>query len=286
VQAAAVAVALVVGAGGSGAGPAEAAARPHESAPAATVAAPVAARDPLRWQPTQGTTWQIQYQGRVDISSSAAAYDLDNEVSKAQVRALHRAGRHVICYFSAGSWEKWRADAGAFPASVLGAKLDGWPGERWLDIRKRSVLRPIMKKRIKVCDRKGFDAVDPDNVEGYKSHPGFPLTGKAQLKYNKMIARLAHRRGLAVGLKNDLGQITKLHRHFDFAVNEQCVQYSECGKLRPFLDEHKPVFHVEYVTGKPSASKVARSAACTAYASLGMSTVVKHLRLDAWIRTC
>lgn len=244
------------------------------------------AKPPRHWKPATGSSWQIQYEGRIDTAMAVQVYDLDNEVPKALVRSLHRAGHRVICYFSAGSWENWRTDAGRFPAAVLGARLDGWPGERWLDIRQRSVLKPIMKERIKQCDRKGFDAVDPDNVEGYQNHPGFPLTGRQQLAYNKMIARLAHKRGLAVGLKNDLGQIKKLHRHFDFAVNEQCVQYSECDRLRPFLRAGKPVFHVEYVTGRPSQAEVARSAACTSYASLGMSTVIKHLRLDAWRRTC
>jgi hypothetical protein len=63
----------------------------------------------------------------------------------------------------AGSYEEWRTDAASFTASVLGTPLDGWPGERWLDIRS-PVVRGIMEKRIKACKDKGFLAVDPDNV--------------------------------------------------------------------------------------------------------------------------
>jgi hypothetical protein len=205
-------------------------------------------------------------------------YDLDNEVSRAQVRALHRAGRHVICYFSAGSWEKWRADAGAFPASVLGAKLDGWPGERWLDIRKRSVLAPIMRARVRMCARKGFDAVEFDNVDGYQNATGFPLTGAQQLRYDVFLANAAHRRGMSVLLKNDLGQIPKLLRYFDGALNEQCFQYRECRALRRFVRAGKPVFHVEY--------KLAASAFCTKANRRNFNSLRKRLSLDAWRVPC
>ncbi len=37
-----------------------------------------------------------------------------------------------------------------FPASVLGSK-NGWPGEKWLDIRQTSVLLPIMESRVQKC---------------------------------------------------------------------------------------------------------------------------------------
>lgn len=53
----------------------------------------------------------------------------------------------MICYFSAGSWEDWRPDAGQFPDSVKGNNLEDWPGEKWLDIRQIDVLAPIMGAR-------------------------------------------------------------------------------------------------------------------------------------------
>ena len=71
--------------------------------------------------------------------------------------ALHRRGAYVICYLSAGSFEDWRSDAGRYPASVLGRPLDGWPGERWVDVRRTDVLLPILRDRIARCRAKGFD---------------------------------------------------------------------------------------------------------------------------------
>ena len=100
---------------------------------------------------------------------------------------LHADGSAVVCYISAGSWERWRPDADRFPERVLG-RSNGWPGERWLDIRRRGVLRPIMEARLDMCARKGFDAVEFDNVDGYANRTGFPLTGADQLRYNVFLA--------------------------------------------------------------------------------------------------
>jgi hypothetical protein len=85
---------------------------------------------------------------------------------------------------------------------VLGRALDGWPGERWLDIRSIDVIAPIMKARIARCARKRFDAVEPDNIDGYQNSSGFPLSRSDQLRYNRWFARHVHRKGMSVALKN------------------------------------------------------------------------------------
>jgi hypothetical protein len=163
------------------------------------------------------------------------------------------------------------------PGSLLG-RGNGWRGERWLDIRKLSVLRPLMAKRMDMCRDKGFDAVEPDLTDGYRNRTGFPLNPAHQLAYNRAMARLAHDRGLAIGLKNDLDQIPQLVRDFDFAVNEECFQYRECGVLSAFIKAGKPVFHVEYDldTGQ----------FCAAAKALGFSSMKKKLKLDAWRQPC
>jgi hypothetical protein len=58
---------------------------------------------------------------------------------------------------------------------------------------------------------------------------------------------MAHRMGFAVGLKNDLSQADILQPYFDFAINEQCFQYDECGAFQPWPSQYgKAVFNVEY----------------------------------------
>ena len=78
------------------------------------------------------------------------------ENSAAVVAALHARQRKVICYVSVGSWEEWRPDASGFPAEVIGKDYGGWPGEKWLDIRRIDLLAPLMRARLDECKAKGF----------------------------------------------------------------------------------------------------------------------------------
>ncbi|SFX07871.1 endo alpha-1,4 polygalactosaminidase [Streptomyces atratus] len=231
-----------------------------------------------RWRPGPGIGWQWQLSGRLDPTVDVPVYDIDGFDHKASVvDDLHRRGRKVICYLSTGAWEDFRPDAGKFPASVRG-RSNGWEGEYWLDIRRTDVLEPLMERRIEMCADKGFDAVEPDNMDGYRNRTGFPLTAADQLRYNRLIARIAHRHGLAVGLKNDLGQIPELEPDFDFAVNEQCAQYEECGELTPFVKAGKAVFHVEY--------ELPVSRFCAESRRLGLSSLLKKYELGVEREEC
>jgi hypothetical protein len=231
------------------------------------------------WHPTKGLTWQWQLSGRLDLTVNAAVYDVDAvDATAADVAALHRAGRKAICYVDVGSYEKGRPDAARFPAAVIGKVMDGWPDERWVDIRRWDVLGPILRDRFATCVQKGFDGVEPDNVDGYANRTGFPLTAADQLAYNRNVADLAHRLGLAVGLKNDVDQARTLAPAFDFAVNEECADYDECDPLSVFVKAGKPVFHTEY--------SLRLGAFCAATKKLGFSSIRKHLALDAWRQSC
>ncbi|MFG2333733.1 endo alpha-1,4 polygalactosaminidase [Streptomyces sp. NPDC048604] len=244
----------------------------------ACTSAPDDDRSGDRWRPAPGLDWQWQLSGRLDPAVDVPVYDVDGfDQSAATVADLHRRGRKVICYLSTGAWEEFRPDAAKFPAAVLG-RGNGWPGERWLDIRRTDVLEPLMAARIDMCRAKGFDAVEPDNMDGYANRTGFPLTAADQLRYNRLIARLAHERGLAVGLKNDLDQIPELLPDFDFAVNEQCAEYEECELLVPFVRAGKAVFHVEY--------ELPTGAFCPQSRKLGLSSMLKRYDLGAWRRPC
>jgi hypothetical protein len=231
------------------------------------------------WRPSPGTSWQIQYTGTLNTALNVQVYNIDLfDTPESAIANLHAQGKRVICYFSGGSYEDWRPDAKMFPKTVLGKKLDDWPGERWLDIRQRRVLLPIMRARMDRAVKKGCDAVDPDNMDGYANQTGFPLTSADQLVYDKAIARAAHARGLAVGLKNDLGQVKALVGYFDFAVNEQCFSYKECDLLLPFVQAGKPVFGIEY--------NLAINKFCPEANRMNFDFLRKKLKLDAWRVAC
>ncbi len=108
-----------------------------------------------------------------------------------------------------------------------------------------------MGKRMDLAVTKKSDGVDPDNMDGYTQNSGYTISYNDQLVYNRMIASEAHKRGLGVGLKNNLEQIKDLVDDFDWAVNEQCFKFNECDMLVPFIDQNKPVYGIEYEV-KPS----------------------------------
>jgi hypothetical protein len=200
------------------------------------------------WQPTSDASisWSWQLQGTPNLANNVQMYDIDGfDNTAATVAALHAQGTIAVCYIDFGSWENWRSDAALFPASVMG-KSNGWPGEKWLDIRQLSVLAPIMTARMQMCVQKGFDALEPDNIDGYTNSTGFPLTATDQLNYNEWIATTAHSLGLSVGLKNDVAQTAQLEPYFDWALDEQCNQYGECGTEQVFTAANKAVFNAEY----------------------------------------
>ena len=232
------------------------------------------------WRPAMNTSWQWQLSGvPVDQSFDVDMYDIDLfDNGESVVAALHAQGRKVVCYMNAGGWEDWRPDADRFPAEVIGAPLDDWEGERWLDIRKIDALGPLMEARIDLCEARGFDGIEPDNVDGYLNNTGFPLTYEDQLTYNIWFAAAAHKRGLSVGLKNDLEQIPVLLPLFDWALNEQCFQYEECQTLLPFIDAGKPVFHVEY--------ELEAREFCESATALGFNSLKKNWDLDASRQPC
>jgi hypothetical protein len=248
------------------------------AASASTMPSPVAC--PGCWHPPIVVSWQWQLAQPPKIAAllDVDMYDVDGFESSARlVTAMHERSIIAVCYLSAGTWEKWRPDASDLPQRVLG-KSNGWPGERWLDIRALKVLKPIMRARLAMCRRKGFDAVEYDNVDGYQNATGFPLSGGDQLRYDVFLANAAHRRGMSALLKNDLGQIEKLLPYFDASLNEQCFQYRECGALTSFIDAGKPVFQVEY--------KLDTATFCPKASAKDFNALRKRLALDAWRVPC
>ncbi len=239
-----------------------------------------------RWRPAVGASLQIQFSGLpINPAVAADVYDIDLfDHDAAAVATLHAQGRKVLCYLNAGAWEDWRPDRDQFPPAVLGNDYAGWPGERWLDIRRIDLLAPILRARLDQCQAKGFDGVDPDNVNGYQNDTGFPLTAQDQLAYNRWLAGEAHVRGLAIGLKNDTEQASELAPYFDFAVTESCLAEDWCDQTLAFIDAGKAVFAIEYT----DATTIARflNEHCPRAAAWRLSAVLKNRLLDTWRLDC
>lgn len=234
------------------------------------------------WRPTVGLTWQWQIgNNEIDTRVDVDVYDIDLYVDQAVIDELHAQGRKVICYISVGSWEDWRPDKDRFPPEVLGKDYEGWQGEKWLDIRQMDKLAPIMLARLDLCQAKGFDAVEPDNMEIYTNDTGFPLTYEDQLKYALWLAEEAHKRGLAIGQKNAADMVADLVNVFDFAITEDYFYYGEAETMLPYILAGKPVFAAEYTDLPGDFEEFCRQSR-----KLGFSTILKNRELDAWVKFC
>jgi len=200
-----------------------------------------------------GSTWDIllnkgDFKGDIDTISgdTIGAIDIDLFDTPKETIAKLKATMNVICYFSAGSKEDWRPDVGDFKDGDFGQGLDGWPGEFWVNVKSDNV-RAIMKKRIELAAANGCSAIDPDNTDGLNNNQdGFGYDKAAYVDYIKFLASTAAVHNLAIGLKNSIELIPDVVDVIQFAVNEQCHQYSECDKYKPFTDANKAVFNIEY----------------------------------------
>ncbi|RKH28550.1 hypothetical protein D7Y13_36990 [Corallococcus praedator] len=239
----------------------------------------------------KGTTWMWDLENNAlptNLNAQVYVVDLFN-TSTAKIQEYKNAGKKVVCYFSAGTYENWRSDASQFPQDtycspgedcaqsihILGDWCESGGGcEWWLDHRKPAV-RTVMTSRMQLAKNKGCDAVEPDNIDGY-SHDDeisctdqacWSLTAANQLDYNRWLADTAHSLCLGIALKNDVDQIPALASSFDFAINEQCQKYAECGAYKTwFTNQNKAVFNAEYVVD--SGDETTNWSSCTGTGTL------------------
>ncbi|PRW51171.1 endo alpha-1,4 polygalactosaminidase [Chlorella sorokiniana] len=262
--------------------------------------APAAAATVSWWKPPRrnadGSFLRWQYQLSADTAADikyipgVQVYAIDIDLAKDAIAALKKKDRkiRVVCYFSAGSWEDYRVDddqakRGIKPTdwgASLGKAMDGWPGERWVDVRKAAV-RTIMAKRIKYCADIKCDGIDPDNINGHENPTGFNLKKADLVDYNKFLAGKAHARGLAIGLKNGLDMIPQLASLYDFAINEECFTYSECSAYSGYF-ANKPVVVIEYCNGVDLGATTQKPACfCPRLAAGGLNGLFKRSDLKA-----
>ncbi len=234
-------------------------------------------------RPVAGAGFAISLsEPQLEPRPGVGVYEIDLfDTEPATIDALHAAGGYVICYFSAGSLEDWRPDVAQFPPAVIGRDYAGWPGERWLDVRRRDVLAPILEARLDLAVAKSCDAVDPDNVDGFANPTGFDISRDDQRDFNLWLAEAAHARGVAIGLKNAAELVAELVGRFDFAVIENCAAERGCDAYNAFADLKKAVFQIEYRDETRDWDAVCREAA-----RRGFTAILAGLSLDGTAQAC
>jgi hypothetical protein len=137
----------------------------------------------------------------------------------------------------------------------------GWPGELILNTASRSSrtgLAKIEDRWLNGCKTKGFDAVEPDNLDSNtRSH--HLLTRADNFAFAKLLIRHADRVGLAIAQKNSAEQSKRgKAAGFDFAIAEECQVYNECGRYTKYYGAE--VFEIEYTdNGRAAYRKACRT---------------------------
>ena len=197
-----------------------------------------------RTLPPTGVDWDYQLGGSRSVPSHVGIVERDR-------LAEPKAGAYNVCYvngFQTQVEQKrfWRRHHWSLVLKDKGrAVVDSVWGEWVLDTRtraKRHHLARIMGVWTRHCARDGFDAVEYDNLDSFsRSH--HLLTRADNKAYAALLVKRAHAAGLAAAQKN-WAEWDGTEVGFDFAVAEQCAQFSECSS---YVDHYgSEVLAVEY----------------------------------------
>lgn len=245
----------------------------------------IAAVGPSSAQPApfpKGLTWDWQLTEPLDLKRAVEVIDLHpGLVTADEISRIEGRGAKTICYVSVGTLEKTSPDRENFPDSVVGLVYGDWPDERFLDIRQRDILVPLMRQRFAQCRALGFDAIEPDNMDVHVNKSGFDISVDDALAYVLALAEEAHHMGLAIGQKNVPELTEALVETLDFAIAESCFQDGWCDSLLPYIQAEKAVFAAEYLD-RPLDMK----AACDYASRHGFSLVAKDRHLTRKLRGC
>ncbi|MDT4919502.1 MAG: hypothetical protein QOI15_404 [Pseudonocardiales bacterium] len=185
--------------------------------------------------------------------------------------AAPAAGRYNICYVNAfqaqpgqlGWWRREHRRLLLHDSAGHEVVDRGW-NEVLLDVgtpANRRALAGVIGRWIDGCAQRGFQAIEPDNLDSYTRSRGLLQASDAVAFAAKLTAR-AHEDGLRIAQKNAVELAGRRSRTgFDFAIAEECQVYHECrGYTRRYGDA---VIEIEYTDN----GRRAFAAACAARGS-------------------
>ena len=239
----------------------------------------------IKLPPVGKIVWDWQIGAATDANIvppvSAKLMDVDGfNTSATAVSNMKSHGIYTVCYINAGSWQPGYPDSGQYPSYLKIQADPNWPGEWFLDItdvfKPNSVLATILRARLAMCKSKGFDALEPDNLQNDENVSGGRITLQQQIDFNGWIADEAHTAGLAVFQKNGPDKVLLKDRtgkmmveKFDAILNEECQQFTECTSLTEYVRRGKLALDAEY-SSAPN---------CTTSNSLNINIIGKDLVL-------
>ena len=218
---------------------------------------------PMRWDWQIGRVTPLQRTGRqaVDI------YDIDGFLTtRAEVTAIKTTWRAATLPHprdgllpgpGLGGLPPGR-ELGASRRATLGDVYYGYPEERWVDLRQLDALKPMLRERIAMCARKGFDAVELDDIDSFDppSTTGFWLTPGDAENFLAYAFNEVHRYGMTALWKNSPYLSWWGREYADGAVVEEC--YLEPGLLRGAVPGQQPVRDHLHRAAWPHALRLGR----------------------------
>jgi endo-alpha-1,4-polygalactosaminidase (GH114 family) len=234
--------------------------------------------------------WRLD---NVDSSTplDANVIDVDAfETSKESIEEWHKKGMKVIAYISVGTQDATRSDASLFPKNIIGNGYPNYPDESFIDIRNIDVIAPIVKKRFDMIQEKGFDGIEPDNMDLYvwdlngKNVTGFSITQKQAQAYIDFLIDEAHKRGLNIGQKN-ANELSSLYvNKFDWVLAEGAFENDIYDDLKVYITKNKPVFTVEYTDNTDEVEFDTKF--CPLAKKENFYAILKNRDLHEYIHTC
>lgn len=234
------------------------------------------------WHPKTGTTFEWILDGEIDVSAqSSESIDIDGfDASADLVANLHAKDIKVIGYISVGTWESWRPDIGDYPSDIVGNSYEEWDGEKWVDITSESI-KPIIEARLDMLQAKGFDGIEPDNMDVYEAESGFSISQSDAVSFYLWLADQAHSRGLSIGQKNVPELTSQLVKTYDWVLSEDAFAQGWEEEVKAYITNGKAVFATEYTD-----ELVDFSGACARAATLNYDLILKDRDLTSATQRC
>lgn len=170
-------------------------------------------------------------------------------------------GVYSICYINAfqtqpGTLAAWLSQHPGLVLTEGGRPVTDpdWPDEALLDTStaaNRADLAGIIGQDLARCARKGFDAVELDNLDSYLRSDR-RLTPDDNVALVRLLAARAQALGLAAAQKNasDVGEAGR-SAGLGFVIAEECQVFDECGGYTRVFGRR--VIEIEYTDNGPSA---------------------------------
>jgi len=230
--------------------------------------------------------WRLDSIGINEVNQyTCKIIDIDAfSATKELVDAFHARGIKVIAYISVGTFETYRPDGSLLPTEVVGNIYPAWPDERFLDIRQIEKLKPFIASRFDMIKSKGFDGVEPDNIDIYGEVTDFNLTLNDTKLFCEWIIEEAHSRGLCIGQKNTEELVPLLYKKFDWALTEDVFHQNTQNDYSIYISVGKPVFSAEY-TDDMDISHF-NTFVCSKSIQLKYFAFLKHRDLTQWTYEC